>query len=111
MALASIQALYDDDDDHDHDNEDEINTTEEETNDRMAVITDPTFSVMSKIKLNLTPAIAIQVRKIVIFLLIHSFFLFKPVDTSSFLDIKTREVLYNPKYDDMYAPVVSRMNL
>jgi hypothetical protein len=62
MALAALQALYDDDDDK----EDMIDTnvTEQETNDRMAVINDPAFSVMSKIKLNLTPAIAIQVRKI-----------------------------------------------
>jgi len=75
MALASIQASYDDDDnDDDDDIEHETNTIEEEANDRMAVITDPTFSVMSKIKLNLTPAIAIQVRKIVLFLLIHFFF-------------------------------------
>jgi hypothetical protein len=61
MALAALQALYDDDDDK----EDMIDTnvTEQETNDRMAVINDPAFSVMSKIKLNLTPAIAIQVRE------------------------------------------------
>jgi hypothetical protein len=60
MALAALQALYDDDD-----KEDMIDTniTEQETNDRMAVINDPAFSVMSKIKLNLTPAIAIQVRE------------------------------------------------
>ncbi|CAF3620454.1 unnamed protein product [Rotaria sordida] len=87
MALAAIQASYDDDD---NDNE---KTDEEEINDRMAVINDPTFSVMSKIKLNLTPAIAIQ-----------------PIDTSSFLDIKTREVQYNPKYEDMYAPVFGPTN-
>jgi hypothetical protein len=58
MALASIQASYDDEED-----EDETNINEKETDDRMAVINDPTFSVMSKIKLNLTPAIAVQVRK------------------------------------------------
>jgi hypothetical protein len=89
MALATIQASYDDDDNN---NNEEMSTKkyEEETDDQMAVINDPSFSIMSKIKLNLTPAIAIQ-----------------PTDTSSFLDIKTREVLYNPKYEDMYAPVVS----
>jgi len=61
MALAALQALYDDDDDK----EDMIDTniTEQEANDRLAVINDPAFSVMSKIKLNLTPAIAIQVRE------------------------------------------------
>ncbi|CAF0857313.1 unnamed protein product [Adineta steineri] len=91
MALAAIQALYDDDDDK----TDEIRVTrhEEDTEDRMAVLNDPAFSVMSKIKLNLTPAIAIQ-----------------PIDTSSFLDIKTREVLYNPKYEDMYAPIYGPTN-
>ncbi|CAF4007742.1 unnamed protein product [Rotaria sp. Silwood2] len=91
MALAAIQALYDDDDDKDNDNDNE--KTEEEIEDRMAVINDPTFSVMSKIKLNLTPAIAIQ-----------------PEDTSSFLDIRAREVQYNPKYEDMYAPVFGPTN-
>ncbi|CAF5063092.1 unnamed protein product, partial [Rotaria socialis] len=54
MALAAIQALYDDDDDDGK--HDEKTIAEEEINDRMAVINDPTFSVMSKIKLNLTPA-------------------------------------------------------
>ena len=82
MALSTIQAAYDADDDG------QMNTPE--IDDQTAVITDPTFSIMSKIKLNLTPAIAIQ-----------------PADTSNFLDIKTREVLYNPKFEDMYAPVVS----
>lgn len=53
MALAAIQALYDDDDDE--------QTADNETNDRMAVINDPAFSVMSKIKLNLTPAICVRV--------------------------------------------------
>jgi hypothetical protein len=63
MALSTIQASYNDDDT----DEDEINTKttdDEDTNDRMAVMNDPAFSVMSKIKLNLTPAIAIQVREI-----------------------------------------------
>jgi len=61
MALAALQALYYDDDVK----EDMIDTklTEQEANDRMAVMNDPAFSVMSKIKLNLTPAIAIQVRE------------------------------------------------
>jgi hypothetical protein len=63
MALAAIQTSYNDDDDNDE-SEHEINTTEEQINDQMAVINDPSFSVMSKIKLNLTPAIAVQVRKI-----------------------------------------------
>jgi hypothetical protein len=60
MALSAIQALYDDED-----NNDNISTkkTDEETDDQMAIINDPTFSVMSKIKLNLTPAIAVQVKK------------------------------------------------
>ncbi|CAF3251810.1 unnamed protein product [Rotaria socialis] len=91
MALAAIQALYDDDDDDGK--HDEKTIAEEEINDRMAVINDPTFSVMSKIKLNLTPAIAVR-----------------PEDTSSFLDIRTREVQYNPKYEDMYAPVFGPSN-
>jgi hypothetical protein len=63
MALSTIQASYNDDDT----DEDEINTKttdDEDTNDRMAVMNDPAFSVMSKIKLNLTPAIAIQVREL-----------------------------------------------
>jgi hypothetical protein len=60
MALAAIQALYDDDDEidlkkHQKEKEDIIE-------DQMAVINDPAFSIMSKIKLNLTPAIAIQVK-------------------------------------------------
>ncbi len=63
MALAAIQTSYNDDDD-DYESEHETNTTEEQINDQMAVINDPSFSVMSKIKLNLTPAIAVQVRKI-----------------------------------------------
>ncbi|CAF0843309.1 unnamed protein product [Rotaria sordida] len=87
MALATIQASY-----HDDDDDNEKSTTiirEEKIADQVAVITDPTFSVMSRIKLDLAPVIAIQ-----------------PTDTSSFLDIKTREVLYNPKFEDMYAPVV-----
>jgi hypothetical protein len=56
MALASIQAFYDDDDDNER--------SMREIDGQMAVINDPSFSVMSKIKLNLTPAIAIQVRPI-----------------------------------------------
>jgi hypothetical protein len=56
MALAAIQASYDDD---------KIETStivsNEEIEDQMAVIIDPAFSIMSKIKLNLAPAIAIQV--------------------------------------------------
>ncbi|CAF1624315.1 unnamed protein product, partial [Adineta ricciae] len=87
MALAAIQASYDDDDDN-IDTVTKTTTQEQDVEDQMAVMNDPAFSVMSKIKLNLTPAIAIQ-----------------PADTSSFLDIKAREVLYNPKYEDMYAPV------
>lgn len=59
MALAAIQASYDDDD------EDTGPTPapahEQEAEDRMAVMNDPSFSVMSKIKLNLTPAIYVQV--------------------------------------------------
>jgi hypothetical protein len=60
MALAAIQASYDDE-------EEEIvskkhKEEEEAIEDQMAVINDPAFSVMSKIKLNLTPAVAIQVR-------------------------------------------------
>jgi hypothetical protein len=64
MALSLLRASYNDDDDDD--NEDQTNTKiiEEEIHDRIAVINDPSFSIMSKIKLNLTPAIAIQVRKI-----------------------------------------------
>ncbi|CAF3572186.1 unnamed protein product [Rotaria sordida] len=87
MALATIQASYDDDDD---DNEKSTTIIRvEKIADQVAVITDPTFSVMSRIKLDLAPIIAIQ-----------------STDTSSFLDIKTREVLYNPKFEDMYAAVV-----
>lgn len=62
MALAAIQASYDDDDDESI--PDEISSkknNEQWVEDQMAVINDPAFSVMSKIKLNLTPAIAIQV--------------------------------------------------
>jgi hypothetical protein len=55
MALASIQAFYYDDDD-------DSERSTREIDDQMAVINDPSFSIMSKIKLNLTPAIAIQVR-------------------------------------------------
>ncbi|CAF0943757.1 unnamed protein product [Rotaria sordida] len=91
MALATIQASY-----HDDDDDNEKSTTiirEEKIADQVAVITDPTFSVMSRIKLDLAPVIAIQ-----------------PTDTSSFLDIKTREVLYNQKFEDMYAPVFGPIN-
>ena len=52
MALAAIQASYNDEDD-------EKSTSQYEDN--MAVLNDPTFSVMSKIKLNLTPTVMIQV--------------------------------------------------
>ena len=64
MALAAIQALYDDDEEDDG----TTRTTafEEEAEDRMAVMNDPAFSVMSKIKLNLTPAIVIQVSEMTI---------------------------------------------
>jgi hypothetical protein len=57
MALAAIQAFYDDDDD----DEKRPSKHEEEIEDQMAVINDPAFSVMSKIKLNLAPAIIVQV--------------------------------------------------
>jgi len=61
MALSIIQTSYDDDDD----NNNEITTKkyQEDIDDQIAVINDPAFSIMSKIKLNLTPAIAIQVQK------------------------------------------------
>lgn len=59
MALSALQASYNDDDDDD--NVIIKKKHEEETDDHMAVINDPAFSIMSKIKLNLTPAIAIQV--------------------------------------------------
>ena len=63
MALAAIQALYDDDDDvEDIKVQRRVANKDEEIEDRMAVINDPAFSVMSKIKLNLTPAIIAQVR-------------------------------------------------
>jgi hypothetical protein len=68
MALAAIQASYDDEDDIDL-QKNKINRTttdEDDAYDRMAVINDPEFSVMSKIKLNLTPAIAVRVRSILI---------------------------------------------
>jgi hypothetical protein len=51
------------------------------------------LSVMSKIKLNLTLAIVVQL-----------------IDKSSFLYIKTREVLYNLKYEHMYALVFGPTN-
>ena len=64
MALAAIQALYDDDEDEGSVNEKSSKKINEELiDDQMAVMNDPSFSVMSKIKLNLTPAVAIQVRK------------------------------------------------
>ena len=62
MALAAIQASYDDDEDIP-----EKKQQEEFVEDQMAVIIDPSFSVMSKIKLNLTPAIAIQVESTYLF--------------------------------------------
>ena len=62
MALAAIQASYDDDDSDEIVSKKNNNDEEENVEDRMAVINDPAFSVMSKIKLNLTPAVAIQVR-------------------------------------------------
>jgi hypothetical protein len=70
MALAAIQASYDDDDEIDSKKHEEKKQAEE-IDDHMAVINDPAFSVMSKIKLNLTPAIAIQVE--LIFQLLHHF--------------------------------------
>ena len=74
MALAAIQASYDDDEDEGISKEISSNKNNEQlVEDQMAVLTDPTFSVMSKIKLNLTPAIAIQVREE--YFLIDSFFL------------------------------------
>jgi hypothetical protein len=74
MALSTIQTSYDDDDD----NNNEITTKnyQEEIDDQMAVINDPAFSIMSKIKLNLTPAIAIQVQKRKSQFLYHTFFFF-----------------------------------
>jgi hypothetical protein len=70
MALAAIQASYDDDDEIDSKKHEEKKQAEE-IDDHMAVINDPAFSVMSKIKLNLTPAIAIQVE--LIFQFLHHF--------------------------------------
>ena len=62
MALASIQALYDDDvDDDDNDKNGITKSNDDETDDRIGVISDPSFSIMSKIKLNLTPAIITRV--------------------------------------------------
>ena len=93
MALSALQALYDDDD-NESDVEQPTKTAQQElVEDQIAVINDPSFSIMSKIKLNLTPAIAVR-----------------PEDTSSFLDIKAREVTYNPKYEDMYAPAFGPAN-
>jgi hypothetical protein len=65
MALAAIQALYDDDDnDVEQETRQKYRTIREEnTDDQLAVINDPEFSVMSKIKLNLTPAILVQVSR------------------------------------------------
>ena len=63
MALAAIQALYDDELDEDVTPK-KSSTWQEEVDDRMAVINDPSFSVMSKIKLNLTPAILAQVSQL-----------------------------------------------
>ncbi|CAF2555502.1 unnamed protein product [Rotaria sp. Silwood2] len=57
MALAAIQASYNDDDGND---EKSTAKDEEEIYNQVAVITDPAFSVMSKIKLDLAPVIAIQ---------------------------------------------------
>lgn len=77
MALAALQASYIDDDDNDN-NEITTKTNEEQIEDTMAVINDPSFSIMSKIKLNLTPAIAIQVKNKINFFIhykIHFFFL------------------------------------
>lgn len=63
MALAAIQASYDDEEDEGSVNETNSRRMNEQLiDDQMAVINDPSFSVMSKIKLNLTPAVAIQVR-------------------------------------------------
>jgi len=73
MALSTIQASYNDDDDGDNNNEINTKKYQEEIDDQMAVINDPAFSVMSKIKLNLTPAIAIQVQQKSQFLH-HTFF-------------------------------------
>ena len=63
MALAAIQASYDDDVEEEKDQETKTNK-DLEAEDLAAVITDPNFSVMSKIKLNLTPAVISQVRRI-----------------------------------------------
>ena len=61
MALAAIQASYDDETDEETTVQ-KSTQWQEEVDDRMAMINDPSFSVMSKIKLNLTPAILAQVR-------------------------------------------------
>lgn len=61
MALAAIQASYDDETDEETTPQ-KSTQWQEEVDDRMAMINDPSFSVMSKIKLNLTPAILAQVR-------------------------------------------------
>ncbi|CAF4541125.1 unnamed protein product [Rotaria sp. Silwood1] len=78
-----------------NDGKDEKSATKhkEESDDQVAVIRNPTFYVMSKVKFDLASVITVQL-----------------ADTSSFLDIKTREVLYNPKFEDMYAPVFSPTN-
>ncbi|CAF3394276.1 unnamed protein product [Rotaria sp. Silwood1] len=78
-----------------NDGKDEKSATKhkEESDDQVAVIRNSTFSVMSKVKFDLASVITVQL-----------------ADTSSFLDIKTREVLYNPKFEDMYAPVFSPTN-
>ena len=65
MALAAIRALYD----YDEENQDSKRapapmSAEDEAMDRLAVFNDPAFSVMSKIKLNLTPVIATRVRSV-----------------------------------------------
>ena len=63
MALAAIQASYDDDDEDNNNKIDTRKQQDEQIDDQMAVIIDPSFSVMSKIKLNLTPVVAIQVKQ------------------------------------------------
>lgn len=68
MALSAIQALYDDADD----DQDQSETNDEDIGERVGVITDPSFSVMSKIKLNLTPAVIARVGRAFCFEFISS---------------------------------------
>ncbi|CAF0870012.1 unnamed protein product, partial [Didymodactylos carnosus] len=94
--LLSLQAYNDDDDADGDENQNSTDNDNEQTMSTTAnfnAINDPTFSIMSKIKLNLTPAVIIQ-----------------PENTTNFLDIKTKLVTFNPKYEDMYAPVFGPEN-